>query len=191
MSHCRVTLLKKDVGHDCQGSIGLNKAIAKTGALLELNPVVGVRHHPTERLVAQLTGSAYHECVPPAITVHLGYVMPQARYSPWLFGADPKSNERLVREMVQGVVDWGFPFMDSLGNLAAQVTAFRSPEHRNDLKKAYRLPVGLYLLGDRQGATRELQDELEKRARREDQEARHFRDFAMRLRLLMEEPLPT
>ena len=57
------------------GWLGLNRGlVGSNDAVIEINPVVGIRHQEIERIVAELKGVKFHGYAPPTVSVHLGYV---------------------------------------------------------------------------------------------------------------------
>src|SRR5690606_27740771 len=68
-------IFTRDLTSEVLGWIGLNRATRGRPGVLEINPVVGVRHQPIERLLAELRGEKAHPYVPPTLSVHLGYLM--------------------------------------------------------------------------------------------------------------------
>ena len=167
----------RQVTGDVLGWLGLNKAVNRQDGLLEVNPVVGVRHQALERVVADLLGEKFHEYVPPTVSVHLGYVMPEHRYRPWLFGGD-MSVQEVIGEMVGAILSYGVPFMERLSALTAVVASMSDSTVGIADQLAFRRPVGYLLLGDDKGAREALGAWLERIGDRQDLAAKRFRSFA-------------
>jgi hypothetical protein len=133
--------------------------------VLEVNPVVGVRLQALERVVAELLGERFHGYIPPTVSVPLGYVMPEGRYRPWLFGRDAPAVDAAARNdraSLSAVVN---SMADGRAGIAAEQLAFRRP-------------AGYLLLGERGRAHAEVSDSLERLGDRGDLAARRFRRFA-------------
>lgn len=167
----------RQVAEDVLGWLGLNKAVNRQDGLLEVNPVVGVRDQALERVVAEMLGEKFHEYAPPTVSVHLGYVMPEDRYRPWLFGGD-MSVEGVVGEMVAAILSYGVPFMDGLSSLKAVVDSMSGNRAGIADQLAFRRPVGYLLLGDNVSAREALGSWLERIGDRQDLAAKRFRGFA-------------
>lgn len=170
----------RNVTDDLLGWIGLNRAVARGDGILEINPVIGARHQPLERLVAELAGRPFHPYIPPTASMHVGYLMPEHRYVPWLFARD--GVEAGVRRMVQAILDAGLPFIEQNASLDRLVATLESGGGGVPEQTAYRLPVGYLLLGDVQRAQRSAEQSLTALGERSDPAAEAFRSFASHLR---------
>jgi len=170
----------RQVAADVLGWLGLNRAVSRGDGLLEVNPVVGVRHQVLERVVADLLGERFHEYIPPTVSVHLGYVMPGGRYRPWLFGGDVPVGD-VAAEMVGAIVACGLPFMDDRASLSAVVESMSDGRSGVAEQLAFRRPVGYLLLGEPGRAREEVRASLARLGEREDLAAQRFRGFASAL----------
>lgn len=161
------------------GWVGLNRAVQRRDEQLELNPVVGIRNQQVEKLVAELSGRAVHPYVPPTASIHLGYLMPEQRYVPWLFRRGGQI-EQIVARMVSAIDVYGGPFMEAnlaLDRLAETLAAGHAaiPEQR-----AYRLPVVYLLLGQTRRAAEIIHETIATLGERDDLAARSLRSFVTR-----------
>src|SRR5207244_11481528 len=117
---------------------GLNIATQGRGpCVLEINPVVGVRHQELERLVSEPSGIKAHEYIPPSIGTNGGYLMPEKKYKPWLF-QERGEYEALVAGMVSTVEKFGRPFMERDAELSILYETMRELGVADDFN--YRLP---------------------------------------------------
>jgi hypothetical protein len=144
-------ILTSFISDDVLGWVGLNKATRGRGDALEVNPVVGVRNQRIERLVAELTGDAFDELIPPTIAGNVGYLSPAHRYLAFTF-SDSGPNEEVADRLCEAVNMHGLPFMKKAADLrtlveAMQTTRLETPEQLN-----YRIPVGLWLLANAEEA---------------------------------------
>lgn len=169
-------IFTRNMNREVLGWLGLNRATKGRPGVLEINPVVGVRHQPTERLLAELREEKFHAYVPPTLSVHLGYLMPERRYIPWLFpeGEDPAKR---ARRIIQAVSEAGLPFMEenaTLESMAATMEAsgFGIPEQQH-----FRLPVMYYLMGQKGRAEEYIENRLRELGERDDLAAQHYRSF--------------
>ncbi len=167
----------RPVAKDVLGWLGLNRAVNRADALLEVNPVIGVRHQELERIVAELLGQKFHRYNPPTISIHLGYLMPEGRYRPWLFG-DEKPVSDAASEMVQAIDAYGGGFMNKNASLETIVAAMEDSQVGIAEQLAFRRPVGYLLLGDLGRARDAVQVSLERLGDRRDPAAQRFRSFA-------------
>src|SRR5262249_32630572 len=162
-----------DLAPGVLGWLGLNTASRHQPAgLVEVNPVVGVRHQAVERIVAELSGQKPHQYQPPTVSSPLGYLMPDSRYTAWQLG-DGRTAE--VVDLAQAVERHGLPFMRGLVDLDAVRAAL---ERGRGLNQEYRLPVILALLGRHEEARDRLATDVEKLGDRQDAAAAYLRAFA-------------
>jgi len=162
------------------GWLGLNIATQGRGpGVLEINPVVGVRHQELERLVSELSGIKAHEYIPPSIGTNVGYLMPEKKYKPWLF-QERDEYEALVAGMVSTVEKFGRPFMERNAELSILYETMRELGVADNLN--YRLPVACVLLGRKVEAEVFLDAKLTEMGGRTDQAANDFVKFATSLR---------
>jgi hypothetical protein len=170
----------RQVARDVLGWLGLNRAVNRGDGLLEVNPVVGVRHQELERVVANLLGQRFHEYTPPTVSVHLGYVMPEGRYRPWIFGGDVPVRD-VAAEMVDAIVAYGARFMDDRASLEAIVESMSDSRAGIAEQLALRRPVGYLLLGEPGRAREAVRASLDRLGDREDLAAERFRGFVSEL----------
>lgn len=167
-----------EVAEDVLGWLGMNRAIRN--GILEVNPVVGVRHQRVERLLAELTGVRFHPWSPPTLSSHLGYQMPQRAYVPWMVRA-VEDGPGVAAAMAAAVQDYGLPFIRANTSLAALATGVVEGSGMPE-QLSYRLPVVWHLLGDDARAEAALAQQLELLGEADDPAARDFRAFAEALR---------
>lgn len=165
-----------DVADDALGWLGLNRAVGRRDGLLEMNPVVGVRHQAIERLLAELKDQKFHSYIPPTISVHVGYLMPENRYQPWLFGEDNVAAQ--ADAMAEAIETFGVPFMRQHAALGALTSLMAGRDLGMLEQLLYRLPIAYHLLGEDERAIVELSAALDDLAERRDAAAERFRGFA-------------
>ena len=129
------------------GSVGLNVAIGRGAGILEINPVVGVRNQEIERLVAELVKETFDEVIPPTLAGNVGYMSPANRYTPFLFTEDT-AVEAVADELREAVATNGLPFIKKNADLGTLVEAMQTVRFGIPFVVEYRIPVGLFLLGD-------------------------------------------
>lgn len=161
------------------GWVGLNRAVRKKEGILEINPVIGVRHQELEALVARLLDEDFHPYVPPTISIALGYLTAERRFRSWLF--DDKSNQRAVAQsLVATITEFGDPFMRAHSTLGDIARAMESDTGvPSDI--AYRLPVAYVLMGEPAKAKEYLDDKCAELGTAENPYAVRYRTFASRL----------
>jgi hypothetical protein len=163
------------------GWLGLNRASKHLPpGELEINPVVGVRHQRVERVVAELRSERFHAYVPPTFSSPIGYLMPQARYRAWVLPASGGGDS--TTEMSAAIAAYGLPFMRSAADLGELCRLLESG-HGHEHQMLYRRPVAWLLAGDREKASRIIDEELTKVGDRGDAAALDFRRFARALRI--------
>jgi hypothetical protein len=171
-------VLALDAAEDVLGWLGLNRATRH--GVLEVNPVVGVRHQRVERLVAELTGVRFHPWSPPTLSSHLGYLMPQQAYLPWVVRAVEDAPGKAA-ELAAAVAEHGLPFVRANASLAALAASMAGGMGMPE-QVGYRLPVAWHLLGDDARAEQALASGLARLGQGDHPAAREFRAFAEALR---------
>ena len=168
------------VSEDVLGFVGLNSASNRPAGPFEINPVVGVRHQPLERAVAELSGRKPHGYVPPSLSKPIGYLMPESRYRAWLFD-DQESVDDVAGSLCAAIAEFGTAYLRDHDSLEAIVAGLSAAEHTPGDAIAMRLSVGLALLGDSARARQTVEQELGDLGDRQDLAAEYFRDFARAL----------
>lgn len=176
----RGDIFTRSVDDGVVGWLGLNRAVARGDGMLEINPVVGVRHQQLERLVATLGGREFHPYIPPTASVHLGYLMPERRYVPWLFSGSQDA-ERVARQMVSAITDYGLPFIEHNVLLENLVATLESGGASAREQLAYRVPIAYLLIGDVKRSREALDRSVTALGERRDAAAEALRSFAPRL----------
>jgi hypothetical protein len=162
-----------ELAGDVLGWLGLNRAFRAGEGRYEVNAVVGVRHQQVERVVAEFLDERPHPYRPPTISVALGYLMPDRRYEPWLFGQ--QGLESTSDELATAIATYGLPFMQRNGALEAVA---RGLEQGLGHYGEYQLPVALALLGEIERATQMLASSVDRLGDRDDERAKELRAFA-------------
>lgn len=175
-----------DFDEDVVGWLGLNRATQHLPAgEVEVSPVVGVRHQGVERIVAECRDERFHPYEPPTVSTPLGYLLPEARYIAWTFGADTPADD-VAREMTSAIEEHGLSFMQrtsTLPELCRRLEEGMGFQHQ----LAYRRPVALLLAGQDRRARQELDSALDELGDRDDLAAQELRRFAVALRRRMDE----
>lgn len=171
------TVYTCSMSDDLVGFLGLNAASNRPSGPFEINPVVGVRHQPLERVVAELSGKKPHSYVPPSISTPLGYLMPESRYQAWLFG-DLESVEANSASLAAAVSDWGTPYIRENDSLEKIVATLSTTKHPAGGPAMMRVATGLALLGDDGRARQTVERDLDDLCGRHDMAATHYRHFA-------------
>jgi hypothetical protein len=165
-----------DAAADVLGWLGLNRAVTRNDGLLEINVVVGIRHQGIERCLASLEGDKFHPYLPPTISLHLGYLMPEKHYHPWFFRDD--NVESQADAMVRAVEAYGLPFINKNRSTEQLVDLMASGEVGVREQLAFRLPIGYRMLGMEDSATRALTTTIHELQGRTDGAAERFRTYA-------------
>lgn len=175
-------LYTTDLGDDVLGVVGLNTATEhQPKGMIEVNPIVGIRHQGIERMVAELRGEPFHPYIPPTVTIALGYLMPERRYAAWTIDTNSGALREHVQPLVEAVAKYGLPFMkqnrdlQSLSRLIDEGTGYNH-------QLVYRRPVAYLLAGDERRAREILDASVAKLGARSDPAAEQLRHFAAALR---------
>jgi len=177
----KVDIYTSAVNGEVAGWLGLNKALYREG-VLQINPVVGVRHQKLESRVAELLGQKPHQYVPATISTNVGYLMPEEKYVAWSFKADANC-ETPVAEVVAAIGKFGRPFMEQNGTLATLYSALLSSKRGTPPDQFdYRIAAAADLLGKHTEAETFIDARLREIGNRNDEAAVCFRNFATKLR---------
>jgi len=167
-----------DLGTDgIQGWVGLNLATDRGGSV-DVNPAIGVVHEELERRVAGLGGGEVEDEAAPSVTVQLGYLTPEGAYRPWRFSPGEDSTA-VADALAEAISTHALPFMRKLTDPAELAAAIRTEAFEE--ARAERLPVMLLIMGDRDAAPAELEDELAAIEGDESEAAAEYRQYAERL----------
>lgn len=172
-----------DLGDDALGWLGLNSATQHLAVgVVEVNPVVGVRHQGVERMVAELMGVKFDAYRPPTVSSPIGYLMPGRRYRAWR--VDTAAPGEPARELVEAVLTYGVPFMRSAADLRT-LCRLLDEGMGFDHQLVFRRPVAWLLAGDRARAEAALERALADLGERRDPAAEQVRRFAAAARARM------
>ncbi len=175
-----------EVADDVLGWLGLNLATEHyPRGVVEVNPMVAVRHQGVERLVAELLGENFHPYVPPTVGTPLSYLMPEAYFRTWVLGG-PDTAER-ARDMAAAVTRYGLPWMRAGASLQTLCRSLIEGDALLEHEEFYRRPVALLLAGDVAGAAAWLDRLLAEVGDDTDAFSVEFRGFAAALRYRLAE----
>jgi hypothetical protein len=176
-----------NLGADCLGWLGLNTAVEHLGGrAVAVLPIIGVRHDPTERLVAELAGQPYHRYYPPTITQPIGQLMVPPRNAAWTVERDDP--RPAIDDMVEAIATFGLPFMLANAELDAireRIAERMHSDHSPD--EPYREAAAAAVAGDRDAALTAVERGLHAISSRTDPAAANFQRFAGSLRTHVEQ----
>lgn len=157
------------VQEEVLGWLGLNIAGYSADHMVDVNPVVGVRHQSVHRLLADLTQRKFDKHSPPTYSLPLGYLTPEKEFRQWTFWADRASadafDERWVdwddvfRDMLMAFQRYGIPFVERLKSIS-DVCREMSGDPGAD---PFVFPVVSFLVGDVSGGRTAIEKEIAKR----------------------------
>jgi hypothetical protein len=159
---------------DFLGWLGLNKATKYDQ--LAVNPVVGVRHQPTEVTVAELSGNKPHGYLPPTLSSPVGYLRLGRFYE--IAVVDEADVARAADELAALLERDALPFIEGHLTVEALVASLSERPLVPQEQVERRLPILLAHLGRVTEALNALAAGVEKRADRDDAEAEAYREFA-------------
>ena len=165
------------ITNDVIGWVGLNRKARKDG-VLEINPVVGVRHQAVEHLVADLNGDTFHPYIPPTLSSHLGYLRGD-NYTPIMIDSVANITHAILLLMAAIESD-ALAFMQRCVPIAELARALQTSRHTVPEQAAYRVPVALYLANDHVAARAVLASRLGAQAGRSDPAATKYSAFVAR-----------
>ena len=139
-------VMTKELSADVLGWLGLNTATKhQKKGVVEINPVIGVRHQEVERVVAELRGEAFHAYQPPTVSTPLGYLMPESRYRGWVVDAEAADDP--LDDLVEALTTYAVPFMESAASMS-RLCELLDEGLGHDHQVVYRRPVAWQLAGD-------------------------------------------
>lgn len=157
------------------GWLGLNTASEHLGGTgINVLPIVGLRHQPTERLIAECAGRKFHAFQPPTIRASIGELMAEPTYATWLVDRDQSGGT--VDAMVEAVRDVGLPFVRT--NATLSELRRRIDDGFSSDQLAYRRSAAAVVVGDPSAARAIVDDALRVIDGRTDAAANDFRRFA-------------
>jgi hypothetical protein len=162
------------------GWIGLNRAYKRKEGILEINPVIGVRHQELEELLASLLHETFHPYVPPTISIALGYLTAEHRFKSWRFESG-RNADAVAQTLVENVLEFGYPFMTAYSTLPA-ITKAMEASTGVPSELAYRVPLAYALMGDSSKAENFLAQKLAELGKAENPYAVRYKTFASRFR---------
>jgi hypothetical protein len=131
---------------ECLAWLGLNRAVLSDPLLV--NPFVGIRNQPVERLVAELSGRPYHPFSPPTLVIDLGSAVGDPSKGTFFIATD--ADIPVVASQIRSLVEsYALPFARANLDLNALVDALADPRFSEPLRSRMprNLPVALLLLG--------------------------------------------
>ena len=176
----KLGIYKLAIDTDVLGWVGLNTCGQKPG-LLEVNPVVGVRHQTIEKLLAELLSESYDAVNPPTLAGNIGYLSPDNKFRQFSFSmdADPLN---IADALVQDIERYGLPFMKRNIDLNVFLKTMKSTRFGISEQLNYRIPLCLYLLGRFDETSQFLSTKLLQLADRTDHAAKRYFSFESQMR---------
>jgi hypothetical protein len=169
----RGILLQPGPTKAASGWLGLNLATWGLPEVVQVNPVVGVRHVPLEVALTKLAGwPAPVACV----SRPLGHLMPQKMFVQWDFTPDGVS--RTAADLAQTVSEFGQPFIDFWSDWDTFAAEIGTSGLLTDNVQFIVLPIVSALRGDTEAANEKIALELRRIGDSGDVYALGYRDFA-------------
>ncbi len=113
------------------------------GTTLEIFSKVAIRHERLEEVLVEL-GKRANSKTNADMSVHIGYLMPENTYTPWLFEPGVDMTEGAL-DFVDSVERYAIPYMRAHASLEAVEQEMRSKPKDPDYRYFY--PAVLHLLG--------------------------------------------
>jgi hypothetical protein len=150
---------------------------------IRITATCGVRHGDLERVVAELKGEKPSPHKPPTVATNIGCLMPGSQWEEWEFTRDTADAQ--AGGLVSTILTVGRPVFDSYRTLRDIVHVLQDPQWRvPEIQAAYRVPVGLALLGESSAGTQVLDRHLAAAGSRASNLVQvHYREFAERFRI--------
>ncbi|MCP4594814.1 MAG: hypothetical protein GY842_29135 [bacterium] len=139
------------------GIVGLNTA---TKYDFHINPIIGVRYEPLERLVVGLEGREFVPYNGDTIARPIGYLSESREYKTWSF-EEGEDNAAVVADMVHEIATVGFRYMEDNSTLEQMCERIAVDHHFIMHSDVYQLPVGYLMLGRYDDAERVVRKHLD------------------------------
>lgn len=131
-------------------------SVSDPSGSLKAHVLVGMHGEKFQRAFKKLQGERY-QIIEPSFTTDLGYLMPDAQFKSWRFRRDvPNLEEAKAREMADGILKYGLPWLCRIDSLDAVRRAIESESGWRDVD----MPLFELLYGDYQTANLLAQDNL-------------------------------
>lgn len=168
-------ILTCDLNEESIGWIGLNHGIGE--GIVSINPVIGIRHQPLEKLVAEISGDKFHPYLPPTISTPLGSFLPKNQYPLWEF-AEGCDNYKTEKDMIRKIKKCAIPFMRSHATFETMVPLLIEDRLApSELQVMKRIPAAYYLAGQKKMANKVLKSELKEFAGENHPAAQEYRQY--------------
>ena len=177
--------MTRDVGHEILGGVSFNCVSYRREDAVEVNVMVGVRHAELQKVVAKYKMTPYKDYEPMTFGEHLGYLMPEKSYLPYIFQGSA-SIEHRSRDVIIAFQRYGMPFMKANSTLEA-ICSYLENEHETKRLIAgpdpysYHMAAAYALLGKKEAALAFLERKLAECAEGISLADQEFREFAARL----------
>ena len=170
------------LGKDWQGWLGLNSACYRGAGPVDVLPVVGVRWKPLEKVFRELNPQL-PKSVPPTLSQPLSYELVKGSHNGAQWRVRDAAGEPFQLEgVLDDVVRWGIPFMESLCDPEGVVERLRPPSqfsaHPGLPRKTY--PIALALTGRREEAVDFVREQQQEAADKTDAASRDYVAYADR-----------
>jgi hypothetical protein len=159
------------------GTVSLGRATEHR--VLEVWPMVGVRHQPTERRLGALLDRPTHAYLPATILCGIGYLMPAHKWTTWVV-REGNINQSAA-EIAKAIGDYGLPAIQERGSLERVYQALSGSDAMSSRRDAYVRPVLLAAMGRDDEAIQTMRLELDRRKDRRDEETVQYERLASRL----------
>ncbi|MBP3042934.1 hypothetical protein KKR91_07945 [Arthrobacter jiangjiafuii] len=170
------------LGKDWQGWLGLNSASYQGAGPVDVLPVVGVRWKPLEQVFRELNPQL-PKSVSPTLSQPLSYELVKGPHNGAQWRVRDATGEPFhLEEVLDDVVRWGIPFMESLCDPEGVVEKLRPPSHFNPNPglplETY--PIALVLTGRQAEAVDFVREHQREAANRPDPASRDYVAYADR-----------
>jgi len=177
-------IFTKELSPETLGWFGIPAGLDRRMVYVDMYVNVGVRHQPTEHLVAELSGSKFHPYAPPTYGLSIDSLRPRRGELGWKF-SNEIDNEAVLQDMVSAIRDYALPFLASYTTATSIAAAIERKSYPlppvGDLIWIYRLPVLLLLTGSPNKAREAVDRILKSIETRHLPADDHFRGFAAKL----------
>jgi hypothetical protein len=169
-----------ELGGDVVAWLGMNTAShAGPPGSLVLNPVVGVRHQRVERVVSELSGTKFHQYVPPTISLPLRYLVEPDQRHDWEFSPDGTGDQLTVDRVAHGIDTAGMAYWHSRSEPEVLEEDLRQLVPHNQ-QASYRLPALLREQGHADRAREVAAQIADSLGTRDDDAAHELRKYLSR-----------
>ena len=175
-------IFTRDLNSETISMLSFPEGLDRKTVFVDMYVNVGVRHQPTERLIADLAGAKYHSYSPPTLSTSIDALRPVKEHLGWRFSGEVEIGDT-VEDMAATIREYALPWMEAHATLEwifAALQQVSHPIHQSggDPLWALRMPVMYALSGNREAGREFVQETFASIASSKGLWDEYYRQFA-------------